>query len=338
LTEDFNLNKSTNLIDKKVLLKRARAKYFSKGVIFYLVDLESDLKKSYWNSYYCAETLVQSGNKITAKYCKTRWCLVCNRIRTATTILKYSDEIESWGNDKYFVTLTIPNVRAEILSDTVNRMLKNFSIIIRALRERRKIDIVGIRKIEVTYNPFRDDYHPHFHCVIKGIEAAEELRKEWILRYPDAKEWCQDIRDCTENESKELFKYFTKVISSASANKTADKAPIEYRRKIYIQALDNIFNSFIGKRTFQSFGFKAKVITKDISESIKVDELCDKIQYWDWESELNDWVNPDTRELLTGYKPSNKLKNLLENDVVVDKTSSKLKLNQQYYDSNEVVI
>ena len=78
--ENFNLNRSTDKDNKSILIKRARAKYFTLGLMFGLVELKSELKKSYWNTYYCASTIEHDGNKLKSKYCKNRWCLVCNRI------------------------------------------------------------------------------------------------------------------------------------------------------------------------------------------------------------------------------------------------------------------
>lgn len=310
IEDNITLKRNTNRGDEGKLLKRARAKYVTLGLMFRLVELRSDLNKSYWNTYHCAEILNQEGQKITSRYCKNRWCLVCNRIRTAVNILKYSDEINSWGDDRYFVTLTIPNVAASILSKTIDDMLKCL-VNVKNVFDRKKIKFVGVRKLEVTYNPVRDDYHPHFHFIVKGIEQAELLQQEWLKRYPEAKEYCQDIRQGTQNESMELFKYFTKLISS-QANKKISDAPIEYRRKIYVEALNNIFLAVQGRRTFQNFGFKGKLVDEIKEETVEVTEICDKIQYWQWEKELSDWINRGTGEFLTGYTPSAEFQKIVE--------------------------
>lgn len=319
INNDFGLNAYTKIGDSSALLKRARAKYFTFGLMFNMINLDSELKESYWNTYYCASELVQEGNKITSKYCKNRWCLVCNRIRTAVNIKKYSEEIRSWGDERFFITLTIPNVKAEFLRGTIDDMLRNFYLIRRVIQERRGLKFLGIRKLECTYNPERDDYHPHFHCIVKGKEVAEMLQVEWLKRYPEAEEFCQDVRQGDEGSMMELFKYFTKVISSrAGKNKGGNKVSIEFRRKIYVNALDNIFCSIRGRRTFQNFGFKAKNIDEEKIETVEVDKICDKIQYYNWEKELHDWINVDTGELLTGYKPTEAMEKLLNEGIVID--------------------
>ena len=86
--DDFETAAVTNITDRQTLLKRARRKYLTTGYVGALVDAsglnDTHLQKSYWNTYHCARTLtLQSDGNITGRYCKNRWCLVCNSIRTA---------------------------------------------------------------------------------------------------------------------------------------------------------------------------------------------------------------------------------------------------------------
>ena len=71
------------------LVKRAKAKFLTNGLSFPLIDLNSPLKKSYWLTWHCTSVLLQEGQKITSRYCNNRWCIVCNRIRTAKLINGY---------------------------------------------------------------------------------------------------------------------------------------------------------------------------------------------------------------------------------------------------------
>lgn len=318
LDEDFKLNSSTELSDKQRLINRARAKYFSLGLVFGLVELESPLKKSYWNTFHCVEELIQDGNKITSKYCKNRWCLVCNRIRTAIAIKKYADEIKSWGDDSFFVTLTIPNVPGNLLFSSLNKMLKDFKKIVRKIQY-QKLSFVGLRKIECTFNPERNDYHPHCHCLVKGKKVAELLKQEWLKCYLNAEDYLQDVRQADVGSLMEFFKYFTKVISTKSRknNKDGMKPPVEYRRKIYITALDVIFQAMYNRRTYQNYGFKAQNIDEMSEEIIELAENNNEINYFKWEKELHDWLNIASGEVLTGFEPSGALKRLLD-DIIQD--------------------
>ena len=79
---------------KLTLQKRAKSKAFTQSYLFDLIDLKSNLNKSYWQTYHCAKVVLQEGDKITSRYCNQRWCLTCNRIRTAKMINGYKGELE----------------------------------------------------------------------------------------------------------------------------------------------------------------------------------------------------------------------------------------------------
>lgn len=103
-----------------------------------------------------------------ANFCKNRFCPMCAWRLAHKDALKISvlmDYIEAeHGMAFIFVTLTAPNVRAENLRDEITRYNKAFKRLVER-DEVAKINRGYIRKIEVTYNQERDDYHPHFHCV-----------------------------------------------------------------------------------------------------------------------------------------------------------------------------
>ena len=239
------------------LAKRARAKTFTAPLSVKLASLNSDLKKSYWNSYYCNESLTQDGNKITGRYCNNRWCSVCNRIRTAKLITGYKKPLSEL-QDKQFVTLTLPNCVEEELRPTIdfmNKTVKNIQDAIKMRHHRKKQDwqLVGIRKLECTYNAKTDTYHPHFHFLIEGEEAANCLMNEWLNKVPTATRKAQDVRKATEGAEVELFKYFTKVVTKT-----------EKGFQTFVEPLDVIFRAMQGLRVFQPVGLK-----KDVSEEVE---------------------------------------------------------------------
>jgi hypothetical protein len=79
---------------KENLRKRARAKFLSLPLAVDLAELRSPNEKSYRNTIYCASVLVQTPDgKLTGRFCSTRWCLVCNRVRTARLIYAYGPEL-----------------------------------------------------------------------------------------------------------------------------------------------------------------------------------------------------------------------------------------------------
>lgn len=291
----------------EVLRKRARAKFISSKLAVRLSNLDSPLRKSYVATFFCANALHQNGTKITSNYCGHRWCTVCNRIRTAKLIKGY-EGVMSELPDLRFVTLTVPNVPGYHLQETIDRMLSVFTSIQGTFKKRKQRglqswQLVGLRKIECTYNPKTNEFHPHFHFVISGKEAAKGLISEWLERVDTANQDAQDMRKTRAGSEKELFKYLVKLPTK-----------IDGKSVMFLEPLDTIFQAMRGRRVFQPIGIK-----KDVSEeienlqSVEVTGIApvDEITYWPWEN--NDWVNHETGEALTGYTPSEKALNQVEN-------------------------
>jgi DNA-damage-inducible protein D len=285
--------------------KRARAKTFTAPLSVKLASLNSDLKKSYWNSYYCNDSLTQEGNKITGKYCNNRWCSVCNRIRTAKLIQGYNVPLSEL-EDKQFVTLTLPNCEGIELRKTIDFMLKTVKTIqdvIKMRHHRGKQDwqLVGIRKLECTFNHKTSTYHPHFHFLIEGEVAAKELVNEWLKRVPGTSNKAQDVRKADKGAEIELFKYFSKIVTKTEKGFTT-----------FVEPLDVIFTAMRGLRVFQPIGLK-----KDVSEDIE-DIITEEIsgieeKFVDWKWFKHDWVDKSTGEVLTGYIPSDNMNRLIDN-------------------------
>lgn len=302
--DNQKINPSAPLLDKLaqpsgfriVLGKKARAKYLTNAYTYRLSGLNSDLKKSYQNTYYyCVNILEQKDGKITGHYCNNRWCIVCNRIRTAKLINGYKQQLDEL-TEKYFVTLTVPSVQGSDLRDSIKQMIKIFICIKKSYQNKNK-SIIGIRKLECTYNPKTGLYHPHFHIIASGGGVVHQLVTDWLKHYPEANEYAQDIKPADDNSVMELFKYFSKIIT----NKT-----------IYVKALDTIFQAMYGLRVYQAFGIK-----KNVSEDIKelqaeiYKDLEKRECLWTWLE--NDWVDPDTGELLTNYEPNDQIKKIINN-------------------------
>jgi len=272
---------------KKTFLKRAETKYISNSVALKLADLRTPFQQSYYNTYHCSETLQQVGKSITSRYCNNRWCLTCNRIRTAKLINGYVGVLSKL-EDKQFVTLTVPNVSAEQLPDTLALMAKTFNAIRKRFTKYTKTPIVGIRKLEITYNPNRQDFHPHYHFLVSGRNVSELLVSEWLKRFSGTGKVAQDVRQADDKSVMELFKYFTKIVT---------------KEQIHIKPLDVIFSSMRGMRVFQPMGIK-----KDVDENIKelqserYKDLEDREVEWTWID--TDWIDRNTGEMLTGYSPS----------------------------------
>ena len=310
LISKHNCGKVQYSADLLTYQKRAKAKFSQNTLLRHLVKLNSDLKEKYIQSQFCSFTLMQSGHTFTARYCKQRWCKVCNRIRTGKLMRGYSDTIEAM-KEPQFLTLTIPNVEAENLRDSIKQMTANVQKIQDLRRKNKQPLLKAIRKLECTYNPDRNNYHPHFHFIIESKEQAEQLKAAWIHRNPEALEYLQDIRPATNPI--ELFKYFAKLTSKSSKDTRIYKEGKKSREEWhYPKALDTIFSSIQGLRIIQPMG-GIKMVSDEIEEieSVENVESENDNAVWMWKKIANDkekytydWVNIFTGELLTGYEPT----------------------------------
>lgn len=336
-TEDLNLNQSTKVDDRQPLRNRAKRKKLSRALSLSLVDaglheydylvniaLESEdfdalsqivlenkkTQKAFWNMFYCASTLERNGGKITARYCKNRLCLVCNSIRQAQSMNQYKSTLDSWQGDSYMVTLTKPTVKAEDLKDTIHFLLDNFTTIRLRMKQQHKRGqrdkFIGIRKLECTYNPITNLYHPHFHIIVKGKKNAEDLKDYWLksVKKFGANSKGQNIKKCDGNVSKELFKYITKVVASTSKTNT--------KGLIYPVALLQVYKAIRGKYTFRNFGFTLpkveEVKNAEVLEAPLVEDGETTTEIYEWSQKKGDWISTDTNRQLAFFTDSKKFK------------------------------
>ena len=360
--DDFSTHGGISISDKKALQKKARKKYMTKGYSRNLVDAskanpDSTLRQSYWNTYHCAKEMTiirdssgnlkckvapvedQNGN-LRPGYCKNRWCLVCNSIRTAKLIKTYSPELESW-KDRQFVTLTVPNVEAFDLKESIDLMQSMFQRIKNRINKRARRGsgnkLKGVRKLEIIYKPLRNDFNQHYHLIVEGGENARLLRTYWLKEYNNspfvksgrwgpANKAAQDITVADDNSVKELFKYFTKVISESWKGD----------RMIYVDAMDILFNAVKGRRVFQNFGFKvdnAELTDEEEALAAKAgrDQAIGSAEWnnkHDWEVTSGVNFDEETGEVielpkvLSGYVPGDKIKELVTDKVVYRRNHS----------------
>lgn len=289
--------KTEGLKGKEDLKKKAKNKYFSNALAFNLMNTESRLTKGYKRTFFdCSNVLVQEGKKIRSTYCNGRWCNTCNRIRTAKLFSGYGAQIKALEN-KYFVTLTIKNVKGADLRDSIKEMIKTITLIVKLARKHYKKPINGIRKLECTYNSKEDEYHPHFHLIVSGEDEANFILSQWMKRYDDKVHLSgQDIRKADDDSASELFKYMTKITT-----KTKDKGYL-----IFINSLNVIYEAMEGLRTFQPFG-NVKKQTEDIEELYSdLYNIKEDTETWVWNK--NDWQSTEIEEkILSGYIPSKQM-------------------------------
>jgi len=241
--------------------------------------------------------LDQEGVRLKGKYCNNRWCNGCNRLRTAKLINGYSPALQKLY-DPYFVTLTIPSVPHDKLGESMELMHKRFY----QLRDRMRkqgFPVIGLRKMECTYNPAKG-YHPHYHLIVSGEHIAKQIVNDWLTYYwKGTSPKGQDYKKADENSIKEMFKYFTKMITKSD----------DGEHSFSVEPLDKIFIAMKGKRVFQPMGIKR--VSEDIEkeQSVQYDGITPNYKTWQYDDKKADYVDKFGLTL-SGYVPSETTKKL----------------------------
>jgi hypothetical protein len=278
------------------LRKRAKCKFAQKDLMRHLIKLETPYAEKYDDTINCSSVLIQQGDKITSRYCGHRWCRICNRIRTGKLMNGYKKALDNMKQPQ-FVTLTIRNVKIEDLRASIQGMIKTMRLIQDLRRKNKQPLMQCIRKIECTYNPDQNTYHPHLHLIVEGEHVGKELIQQWLNRYPEQAEiFGQDIK--TAFDPIELFKYFAKLTSKSKKDTNGNESH-------YPESLDLIFRAIEGIRIIQPMG-AIKMVSDEIDtvEVQTIEEIEPDSTIWIFHR--NDWYNPNTGELLTGYEPTKK--------------------------------
>ena len=117
--------------------------------------------------------------------CKNRFCPICAWKKSRKDALALSVMMAYLKQEKekefIFLTLTAPNVPA----DELNEEIKHYNHSFKKLMERKEVKAIVkgyVRKLEITYNEERDDYHPHFHVLITVNKSYFTDTKQYIAR------------------------------------------------------------------------------------------------------------------------------------------------------------
>lgn len=160
----------------------------------------------------------EKGKLHNANFCKDRLCPLCSWRRSYKIFAQVSQIMEIIGSeyDFLFLTLTVPSVPSEILSETLSRMFKAWDLLCK--RKAFKTSVNGFfRALEITRNNDRHSksfglYHPHFHCVL--AVSRNYFKDKYISR----DEWLFLWQSCYKDES------ITQVDIRRARDKFSDEA------------------------------------------------------------------------------------------------------------------
>lgn len=247
-----------------------------------------------------------------ARFCNWRFCPQCARrlsLQRGFSLSAIMTKLASQGHRFLFVTLTIPNVDGEGLSESLTEL----SLAWERLSKRKKYKkwiVGGIRKTEVTYNSKRNDFHPHLHILVcVKPEYFKVVRKgsdgNRVREFPNiipVEEWREDWKRAVRNNRAEQIK--VQAVSNTPSKLVKSIAEIaKYSAKDSDMALSkDVFKQFYlglkGKRLFAPFGIMSKewnLFKEDpklFSDYYQQREAVDwyyKLVY-DWNFKIQDYV------------------------------------------------
>ena len=322
------IGKGSDLNNVVALQGRAKRKMITQKTMLSLVDIakglgEDEKIKSYWNTYYCQNNLTSSGEKFYGRYCKNRFCNLCNSIRKATILNAYLPTVRTW-QDPYFVTLTTTACVAKDLRKILEAVLRAFTKIKNKYRKRNLrgtgLKLAGIKSLECNFNPLKQTYNPHLHLIVEDYEMAKILQNEWLLiwnsdgvkRTNGAGQHARPVKKNREQDLIEIVKYGTKIFTTPDIDKKAKKKVSPF---IYTKAFHNIFKAMKGLRIFERFGFDLpkKERIRGGTKRYIID-----FKEWIFDAKKADWINVENDELLTGYELPSELAQLLECNINSD--------------------
>lgn len=154
-------------------------------------------------------------------FCNNRFCPFCSWLkakRTAFELLELIKVVEYKEKFAFlFITLTAPNVPKEKLREEI----EEFNVSFKRLFQTKEFKVFNkgfIRKLEITYNEERDDYHPHFHLVVavnksyftsRNYMSKKRLLELWQRAKRDTSITQVDIKPCRMDTVKQVMELAT---------------------------------------------------------------------------------------------------------------------------------
>lgn len=251
--------------------------------------MSSNMKRAISTCGDMVSFLSSKGEKFrlhSGEFCNNRFCPICSwrKAKKDGYLLLALFSIVQKVNKKelIFLTLTAPNVVKEQLSEEIKDFNKAFERMGKT-KKFKAMNLGYIRKLEVTYNAERNDYHPHFHVVIavnKSYFTSRDYIKssEWLEMWRDAKRDKSitqvDIRKAKLDDMQGVYEM---------ATYSAKASDYLYSDEVF----DGFYNALKGKQLITFNGLFKETLKemkadkyKDLLES--ENEIYDKRLWYKW--------------------------------------------------------
>lgn len=148
---------------------------------------------------FYADTTLENKKIKKANFCGNRFCPMCRWRKARKDALQVAILMQYLKQEKglefVMMTLTAPNVPGENLKNEITRYNKNFKKLMKR-KEFEKISFGYMRKLEVTYNQERNDFHPHFHVII-AVKKSYFHKQDYISKQRLLVMWQNVMNDDT---------------------------------------------------------------------------------------------------------------------------------------------
>lgn len=174
----------------------------------------------------CIQDIAHPKKLKSARFCKDRLCSACQwrrSLKEFSVALKISHTALDVNPTLrfLFLTLTVPNVSMEDLSNTLTLITKSWNRL--KMRTEVKRCVLGFhRAIEITYNAKNQTYHPHIHAVIavpsRYFKSDMYIKRDrWLQMWQESTRMPQitqvDVRAIkhSSKDDKKLIKAFAEA-------------------------------------------------------------------------------------------------------------------------------
>lgn len=209
--------------------------------------------------------------KVTAaNFCRERLCPMCQRRKSLKMYADVRRLVEYMtGSGWAHMVLTVRNVEAPEISETITRLYRNSSRLITKEPSFCRAFRGALRCLEVTYNSTDDTYHPHLHILLNTSKSYKTNKRIYIGRKKLRELWRtyagldyepQVYIDANVNDGvlAEIAKYCVKPLQL--------DLPLDVRCEV----LENLHEALHGRRLVQAYG-SVKSALKDLKIDINAD-------------------------------------------------------------------
>lgn len=250
---------------------------------------------------FYADKKIENKKLNKANFCKNRFCPMCAWRKARKDALQVAILMQYLKQEKglefVMMTLTAPNVPGENLKNEITRYNKNFKKLIER-KEFKKISYGYMRKLEVTYNQDRNDFHPHFHVII-AVKKSYFHKQDYISKQRLLVMWQNAMNDdtITQVDIRKISADDNKAISEIAKYTAKDS---DYMKS---QEVFDYFYKALKNRQVVTYGgaFKEALVLFKNGELDKYKEI-DYTEYvyqiiFKWNRNFAEYIQYELREL-----------------------------------------